>query len=186
MTLSADADVLLVGRCLNGDKSAWQEMYDQCQPKLLLSVRSLIGRNGHGVNLAEEIAARVWLSLVAANGVLLNRYDANRGSRLTTFLASLARHELLKHWRGEQRREDRERKALRNRPYRQIDGLDRTQIYWHEFLTTLSAREQQFVQEVLLASPDQDSASNFTPTNAWQLRKRVMAKLRRYFNGRTV
>jgi DNA-directed RNA polymerase specialized sigma24 family protein len=176
------ADVLLVKRCLQGDNDAWKEMYEQCQPKLLLSVRALIGKNGRGVNLAEEITARVWLSLVNADGSLLDRYDSQRGYRLTTFLASLARHELLKYWRSEQRRENRERQALSNRSKTPVVGIDHTKVYWHEFLNTLTHREREFVEKVLLAPPGEE-AEEFTRANTWQLRRRIMTKIQRFFGN---
>jgi DNA-directed RNA polymerase specialized sigma24 family protein len=176
-----EADLRLVERCLKGDSSAWREMYDEFQPKLLLSVRAQIGNNGSGANLADEITARVWLSLIADDSIVLDRYDPHRGSRLATFLSSVARHELLKHWRGERRRENRERMALINRPRRLVDGIDHTQVYWHEFLNTLTNREREFVQKVLIAPPEETTNEEFTQANTWQLRRRVMSKLKLYF-----
>ena len=85
--LKRDRD--LVRRCLKGDVAAWQEMFDLCQPHLLVSIRSLLKPYGLNTNLAEEIASRVWFSLVGANGSLLDRFDAHRGCQLTTFVSAL-------------------------------------------------------------------------------------------------
>jgi DNA-directed RNA polymerase specialized sigma24 family protein len=182
--LQQDRD--LVVRCLRGDVVAWQEMYQVCQPQLLITVRSLLKPSGGNLNLAEEIASRVWLSLVNTNGNLLKRYDAHRGCRLTTFIAALARNELLEYWRAERRLRSREQDAIRRRPKVRPAEMDSFNVIWEEFVETLTQREREFLEQVLLAPPSQSQGKKISQTNLWQLRSRVLAKLKHYStNGKT-
>jgi DNA-directed RNA polymerase specialized sigma24 family protein len=179
-------DLELVRRCLDGDFSGWQEMFDHCQPQLLATVRSLSKSDGGNTNLAEEIASRVWFSLVNMNGSLLERFDAHRGCRLTTFCNALARHELLKYWRSERRRENREETVARQRPNHRPSGSDESQMIWIEFVDTLTEREREFLEKVLLVPPDEPRQENLSPVNLWQLRSRVLSKLKQYStNGKS-
>jgi DNA-directed RNA polymerase specialized sigma24 family protein len=176
--LKRDRD--LVKRCLGGDVTAWQEMFDLCQPHLLVSIRSVLKPYGLNTNLAEEIAARVWFSLVGANGNLLERFDAQRGCQLTTFVSALARHELLMYWRTEKRQRKREQAAMIRRPSTHPEDADGFQIVWDEFVDTLTDRERSFLEEVLLVPTATPETENISQANFWQLRSRVMAKLKHY------
>jgi DNA-directed RNA polymerase specialized sigma24 family protein len=178
-----ERDVELVRCCLQGDVAAWQELFAQCQTHLLLTVRSMLHPNGNNLNVADEIAARVWFSLVESNGRLLVRFDAHRGCRLKTFIAALARHELLEYWRSERRLRNRELQAVRCRPKAQPAEVNHFNMVWDEFLTTLSSREREFLEQVLLV-PTRDSGSDaLSQANIWQLRSRVRSKLKTYSNG---
>jgi DNA-directed RNA polymerase specialized sigma24 family protein len=176
--LKRDRD--LVRRCLKGDVAAWQEMFDRCQPHLLASIGSLLKPYGLNTNLAEEIASRVWFSLVGANGSLLDRFDAHRGCQLTTFISALARHELLMYWRTEKRQRKREQAAMIRRPSVHPNDADCFQIVWDEFVATLTQRERSFLEDVLLVPSATPETENLSQTNFWQLRSRVTAKLKLY------
>jgi DNA-directed RNA polymerase specialized sigma24 family protein len=176
----------LVKRCINGDVGAWDAMFQSCQPRLLGTIRSLLRKYGRNASLAEEIASRVWFSLVGGDGDLLERYDASRGCRLTTFFAALARYELLEYWRSERRRRDREQTAADRRPVPSAKKSESFPVMWSEFVETLSRREREFLQQVLLKSDTKPVNGNAYPplsqVNLWQLRSRVLAKLKRYSN----
>ena len=178
-----EQDLELVRRCLQGDVAAWQELFGQCQTHLLLTIRSMLHPHGNNLNVADEIAARVWFSLVDSNGRLLVRYDAHRGCRLKTFIAALARHELLEYWRSERRLRNRELEAVRCRPKARPAEVNHFNMVWDEFLTTLSSREREFLEQVLLV-PTRDSRSEeLSQANFWQLSSRVRSKLKTYSNG---
>ncbi len=170
----------LVQRCLNGDVTAWEEIFKRSQPQLLVSIKSLLKPSGANTSLAEEIASRVWCSLVNANGNLLDRFDAHRGCRLNTFFAALARHELLQYWRSERRRRKREQNALDRRVKFRNADIDHVHMAWNDFVDTLTQRERQYLEEVLLAPPTASQHDRLSPSNHWQLRSRVLAKLKHY------
>lgn len=175
----AQADRLLIDRCQAGDVAAWEMLYRQCHGPLLLAIKIFLGRYSAGEDLAEEIAARVWFNLVDDNGALLDRFDSRRGCRLTTFLAALAKRDVLRYLRGERRRHAREN-ASRPSP-----GSQRAvppppeadfSVSLDEFLDTLSLREREFCESYLLAN-SHDDVNAFSPANRWQLRHRVRRKL---------
>ncbi|MHB1035994.1 MAG: RNA polymerase sigma factor [Pirellulales bacterium] len=174
-------DRKLVDQCLTGDEAAWEQVFRQCQPPLLTSIRGLLGRDSGRMDLVEEIAARVWCSLLDGGTDLMDRYDVGRGCRLTTFLASLAQNEILRYLRSEHRRRFREFSA--NRITDRGEGVPhlQTETTLGEFLSTLSPREREFCERFLLAAPEESDASGYSTSNIWQLRHRVRSKLREYF-----
>lgn len=173
------ADRRLIDRCRAGEIAAWEQLYRQCHGPLLLAIKIFLGRYSAGEDLAEEIAARVWLNLVDDHGALLDRFDAERGCRLTTFLAALAKRDVLRYLRGERRRQARENAS------RPSAGSQRAlppppdaafSMALDEFLDTLSLRERQFCEAYLLANAA-DAADDYSATNRWQLCHRVRRKL---------
>ncbi|HZZ78694.1 MAG TPA: hypothetical protein VFE62_09255, partial [Gemmataceae bacterium] len=99
-TALARADRALVDCCLAGNRSAWTRLYDQCHSSLLLSIRILLGVNAIHQDLVDEIGAKVWFAVIDRNGQLLGRFDGERGCRLSTFLAGLAKNEISRHFRA--------------------------------------------------------------------------------------
>ena len=69
----------------------------------------MLRRLGQQDQLTEEIAARVWFTLVRDAGRLLAKFDAARDCRFGVFLVGLARNEILQYVRHERRRVRRER-----------------------------------------------------------------------------
>jgi DNA-directed RNA polymerase specialized sigma24 family protein len=104
---SADGNLVL--RCLAHEQSAWADLFALGQPLLLRRIAGWLGPAQRRGDLAEEVAARVWLKLVEADGKRLSRFNPARGSKLTAFLVGLARHEFLMVLRGERRQARRER-----------------------------------------------------------------------------
>ncbi len=181
----AQADRLLIDRCRAGEVAAWEMLYRQCHGPLLLAIKIFLGRYSAGEDLAEEIAARVWFNLVDENGALLDRFDARRGCRLTTFLAALAKRDVLRYLRGERRRHAREnasRPSLGSQravpPAPEADFS----VSLDEFLDTLSLREREFCETYLLAN-SHDDLGEFSAANRWQLRHRVRRKLIDFLEG---
>lgn len=181
----ARADRYLIDCCRAGDVTAWEKLYHQCHGPLLLAIKIFLGRYSAGDDLAEEIAARVWLNVVDDNGALLDRFDCGRGCRLTTFLAALAKRDVLRYLRGERRRHARENASRPLAPsHRAVPPPPEADfsVALDEFLDTLSLREREFCERYLLAnSPDE--VAEFSASNRWQLRHRVRRKLIDFLDG---
>ena len=173
------ADRRLVDQCLSGQESAWARLFDLCHGVLLAAVRKQAGAGRCGEEFAEEIASRIWFCLTQDGGRLLDRFDPTKGCRLTTYVASLARHEILTYLRSEGRRQRREqRKAMTFQDMTCDEGEDGLNRQIVEFLGTLTPRERQFCETQLLAAGNVSVI--FSETNAWQLRSRVRRKLEAY------
>lgn len=116
-------------------------------------------------DLAEEVAARLWLHLVA-NPHLLHRYDRRRAS-LGTYLSVLAKSICRTFVRGEHRLRERGHIAARReatpRPAPSIDGFEQC----------LTPAESLFFQSLTGTVGPVESSK----TNEWQLRHRIRRKL---------
>ncbi len=177
------SDRALVDRCLTGDVSAWEDLYGKCHPPLLLAIRVFLGRNASKQDLVEDIAAKVWFTVIDGQSKLLGRFDSGRGCRLTTFLAGVAKNEVSRHFRAERRRQSREALASRAR-YGSEGGvcngsLAASDIALAEFLSTLTPREREFCEGYLLGTVESAEAS-YSAANRWQLQHRVRCKLWRF------
>jgi DNA-directed RNA polymerase specialized sigma24 family protein len=172
----AAEDRRLVEQCLAGDEAAWDELYRRHHPILLRIIKALLFSKTGRADLVEEIAARVWFSLVSENGRRLGLYDAGQGCRLITFLAAMARNEILQHIRAERRRRIREQFASQPESVSPLLNDWQGKNLVEEFVKTLTPREREFFRSNLLnISSD---APNFTTSNSWQLKHRVHRKLK--------
>lgn len=164
-------DRQLVDRCVMGEPAAWDELYRKFHGGLLHSIRQLFGGREWDANVVEEVAARVWYAVVANQGELLGRFDPQRGCRLATFLAAIARSQALGMFRAERRRRRRERVAVRRDNHESSDNA-----WIQEFHDGLTPREKQFLDQSLLSV----DGEQFTAANTWQLRSRIRSKLRKF------
>jgi DNA-directed RNA polymerase specialized sigma24 family protein len=180
------ADQQLAERCLWGDVGAWEELYAQCHQPLCASISVLLGSRSDP-NLVDEIAARVWYTLVAGDGALLGKYDCQRagGSRLITFLRTLARNETSRYFRSEQRRRSREMDkweegthARSHREGAQGESESCSAAEMSEFLEGLTPTAREFFHEYLVAC-DPSTSSLAGPT-VRQRRRRLRLKLLDY------
>lgn len=176
---AAQRDRLLVDRCLAADPNAWAELYDRFHRGLLASVNLMFRPCELDSDVIEEIVARVWYAIVANGAELLSRFDPERNCRLSTYLATIARHEAHGLFRSERRRRRREGVASRPNWEDAFAAEQYTQAEIDEFLETLTPREREFCEEVLLLG-DRESEEQFSQTNAWKLRSRIHQKLRTY------
>jgi DNA-directed RNA polymerase specialized sigma24 family protein len=108
----------------------------------------------------------------------LDRFDAARGCRLTTFLAAIARSEAASLLRSERRRRRREKIASRSEAT--FTSADQTSAPLLELHDILTPREREFVDSCLAAD---DSKMEISDANRWQLRHRVREKLERLLRG---
>ena len=173
----------MVERCLAGDEQAWEQLYRQCHPILLLRIRLAIGGRNANAELVDEIAARVWHLVVTQGDRLLGKFDAARGCRLITFVASLADKEILRFYRSERRIRSRNLIAGKtlvanghSTPWSMTAELA-------EFLLTLTRRERDFCEHYLLLPTDQNRLNGLSDANVWQLRHRVLNKLIAYVHA---
>jgi hypothetical protein len=183
----AEDDQALIGRCLTGEVSAWDELYSRAHPALSISICVLLGGGPSDPNLVDEIASRVWFAMIENDGRLLARFDSARGCRLITFLRTVARTEVSRHYRRERRRLRRERIALNGKAAHQpaVDGQLPGLVDVDGFLSTLTAREKRFWDDHLAESPSEVAVVDHTPlsVNARQLRHRIRDKLLKFLGS---
>ncbi len=163
---------------MEGHERAWVELHRRCQPRMLASIRSTLGRRAADRSLIEEIAARVWYSLVNGKFRLLERYRADVSSNgLASYVAGIARVEGLRYLRSEHVRRQREADAEAGRRRRAEDGDAMLSLDMDKFLATLSPRERYFYENFLAALPQDVDKNDLTQSNRWQLGHRVRRKL---------
>ena len=175
-------DRRLVEKCLAGETSAWSNLYVQFHDALLTGIRAFLGQAGQDSNLVEEIAARVWYSLVKDDFELLGKFDARRGCRLSTFLSLVAKNEARLLLRSERRRKSRELAASRQEGEAPCQNGSIGWLSDEEFIVTLSPAERSFYFDVLVAEKSQSAAPEYSRQNQWQLRHRIRKKLERYIS----
>ncbi|NQU20241.1 MAG: hypothetical protein HQ567_03090 [Candidatus Nealsonbacteria bacterium] len=188
-----EQDRKLIARCLAGDVKAWEDLYCRCHPALLSSIKILLGQGNSDANLVDEIAARVWYALVAEDGRLLARYDAERGCRLITFLAAIAKSQAKVLFRAERRRRIREQAASRSESDRQNRGKEPSystvdellsSATMCEFLETLTPSEKGFLASSLEKAQPKGECPPPQGRSVRQLRHRVREKLRKFLSER--
>ena len=175
-------DRRLVDQCLAGEPLAWSQLYQCHHRSIEASIRAFLGCHYNDPHLIDEIAARVWFSLIRNDCELLTRFDVNRGCRLATFISVLAKAETRLMLRSERRRKARERAASKPETTPQSMNVASDTISEEEFMDTLSPAERTYYSEVLVTASRQDSKPDYTKQNAWQLRHRVRKKLTRFLD----
>ncbi len=178
----------LARRCLDGEVTAWEEIYAQCHDSLLVSIEIMLGPGGVDRNLIDELAARVWYGLVADDGKLLAKFDPKRGARLITFMRAVARDVISRHFRSEKALRDRELAAVQEKPKHQAPEHTHPFTQMGEFLDTLTQRERAYCTEHLLAAPAADGGESqytFTSASARMLSFRIRKKLTKFLGSNT-
>jgi hypothetical protein len=179
----AQADRALVDRCLAGEVAAWEILYRQCHEPLLAAISSLLRADCRDSNLMDEIAARVWYSLVKNDGELLDRFDPVWNMRLSGFLRGLARLEVLQYFRAEKRRRMREASVGRKQRDDSLFTDCQVNAMLSEFASTLTPKEQYFLDEYILSSSQDLESLSLTDHTIWQRRHRIRAKLLEFVRG---
>ena len=176
------ADQRLAKRCVNGEVLAWEELYGRFHDPLCTAIRGMLGSGGADLSRIDEIAARVWYALVRDDGELLNRFDPARHTRLTGFLRGLARIEVMRYFRAEYRRRTQE--AACPCPDRSGTAVSDWQVtaMIDDFATTLTAGEQEFLEEHLLGQPEEGDGK-VSQATVWQRCHRIREKLKAFFGG---
>jgi hypothetical protein len=142
----------------------------------------MLGPGGADLSRVDEIAARVWYALVRNDGKLLDRFDPTRHARLGGFLRGLARIEIMQYFRAEYRRRTQESACPRRHSGAAAASDWQVTAMIDDFATTLTAGEQEFLEEHLLGQPDGDGRE-LSEANAWQRRHRIRSKLKAFFWG---
>ena len=167
------SEFALIQRCLASDQAAWCQFYHAYYDPLARLIRQLLGRRANP-ELTEEIAARVWASLIFQNGCRLRAFDPERGG-LLRYLAALARQEMLRFFRPRSRA-GRHEVPLGNGQAVAPSAETLPGILWEGFLATLTRKERNFWHEYVMAPcatpPPGLSAENFR-----KLKQRVFKKL---------
>lgn len=178
--LTPKDDRELVDDCLAGDLGAWSMLYQACHPKLCAAISTFLRRLSADIDLVDEISARVWYAVVRNDGELLNRFEPERGCRLTTFLAAVAKSEAKQYFRSEKRRKRREALVSRSEVGLHSNSLPDATICQDEFVASLSPSERAYYESVLLAI-EGSASTEYSREYSWQLRHRVRTKLNRFF-----
>lgn len=169
----------IIEKCLTGDGTAWQELYSRYRPSLLNSIHKKLGGKANNADLVEEIAARVWFSLVWRDYQRLRVYEKRRAG-FKTYLASLARQQIQLYYR------ERQRQSKREVPLSGSDHRCRDDAIWppaaaqEEFIAILSHREKQYFEQHLLANAAEAESTFLSSANRWKLRQRILAKLKAF------
>ncbi|TVS20942.1 MAG: hypothetical protein EA424_01415 [Planctomycetaceae bacterium] len=180
---SLAADYRLAQRCADGQVEAWEELYHEYHDRLLASIRVMLDVQHADASLVEEIAARVWYSLVENDGKLLLKYNPKRGASLMTYIRMLAKDLLRRHYRSERRRQDRERAVMNSRPSSHSQELDHSASTLDEFLGTLSSSERAFYEECLVSSGVANPAGlEYSSANVWQRTHRLYKRMLGFLN----
>jgi RNA polymerase sigma factor (sigma-70 family) len=88
-------DLLTIHRALAGDARAFARLYTSCQPLVLRAARRILGYfqlTEPSADLARDLAAEVWLRLLARGWRLLRAFDPARGS-FRKYFAMVAFHQ---------------------------------------------------------------------------------------------
>ena len=174
------SDAALVRRCVQGEVSAWDELFAACHEPLVAAIRVMLSRWGSDEALVDEMASRVWYVLVTNDGKQLAKYNVRRKARLITFLRAVARTEIHRHFRAESRRRGRELTAFRDRGQVQREEGEFPAAHLSEFLRTLTSRELAFYESVLLADSNGSTKTGLSSSNIRQLTHRVYRKLQKF------
>jgi hypothetical protein len=166
----------LVARCLRGEVTAWETMFDFYNPKLVSVIKVLL-HGESGAAQAEDIASAVWSSLCSVPYTHLERYDAQAG-KLLSHLVALARREIWRERRSKRSRYSRECSVARKEAAWEEVGRG---IALNEFLATLTGREREFCLSELLPQAEPTLRPPLSVTNGWKLKSRVLKKFRNYF-----
>jgi hypothetical protein len=176
----AEADRLLAKRCLAGEVTAWEELYGRFHGPLCTAIGGMLGAGASDLSRVDEIAARVWYALVRNDGELLNRFDPARHTRLIGFLRGLARIELMQYFRAEHRRRTQEAACPCRESGASAASDWQVTAMIEDFATTLTVREQEFLEEHLLGQPEGDEPE-LSEATIWQRCHRIRAKLKAFF-----
>jgi hypothetical protein len=174
------SDARLVQRCICGEVLAWEEIYQKCHEPLCTAIRVRLGRLANDPHLVDEIAARSWYAVLDKDGAKLKKYDPKRGAGILTFLKLIASDEISRFFLSQRRRMQREiiSQSRKHRGKAVIPSESITSSLT-EFLVTLSPREQDFCNEYLLLSTNEDSMRfdlGYSATNIRQLTHRIYKK----------
>ncbi len=165
----------LHARCLAGEAGAWQTLFQRHQDKLLAALRRRLGPD-----LAEEVAAALWCTLLEEDRAALRRFDPQRGT-LGAFLFGMARREVRRLLRGALRPVPVLESAEKPVDHRTLPpdwGL-----VWDEFLPLLTPTERWFLEVHLLGAGDAAPPRHST-ARLRKLKERVLAKLKPLLRGK--
>jgi DNA-directed RNA polymerase specialized sigma24 family protein len=171
----AARDRLLVDACLAGSRSAWRALFEEQNRRLLRAIACMLGPlQRHDVELIDEIAAQVWSAVVNEDCNLLRRFDESRG-RLATYLAAIAKDQLVRFFRSERRRERREAESLRGKP--SVSTFEHLGVSLEDIVASLTPSEREFFEHVLTNGASNGDAKEYSNANRWTLTSRIRAKL---------
>jgi DNA-directed RNA polymerase specialized sigma24 family protein len=178
----------LVNDCVAGNEQAWEELFKRYRDALHLRIRAILRSRSRDANVVDEIAAEVWSTLFCRNSSLLGRFRAD-DQPLSTFLGGVARIEVLRFLRSDNRRRSRETSSNVLGWAAEIkagdDGYRLMSVGLGEFADALTPHQRQFLKENLLNRVKHMGKTKLTATNRWQMRHRIRRKLLQFLNGQS-
>jgi hypothetical protein len=174
------AEYALIQRCRAADQAAWSQLHATYHGPLLGAILKHLGRKNN-LELAEEIAARVWASLVFQNGCRLAAFDPGRG-KLLRFLSTLARQEISHFFRPRSRNGRHEVPLTTDQAAAtEVEFPLEIESVRDGFVTRLTKAERKFFVEYVLGPPGTPPA-NISPQNFRKLKHRVFRKLHQFLH----
>lgn len=169
-------EVELVDRCLRGDGEAWTQLYCHYEAYVkqhisILSIR--LGAHARDHDLVDEVAQRVWASLIPARAHL-RAYDQQRGG-LNSFLRARIRQELYLYLRAESRRQTT-LAAVSKGPEEPLVPFDTCTAMLGEFLAGLPPRQRWFCEARLLDSGTTYVGPARSPDASRKMTQRILAR----------
>ena len=180
---TAEGDRQLAKRCLAGEVAAWEELYGRYHEPLCRAIGGMLGAGGSDLSRVDEIAARVWYAVVRNDGELLDRFDPARHTRLGGFLRGLARIEIMQYFRTEYRRRNQEAACVAHAGGSVGYSDWQVNAMIDDFATTLTAGEQEFLEEHLLGQPE-SGERRWSDATIWQRGRGHEKEERVFFFGR--
>ncbi len=174
----------LLGKCLKGDKRAWDVFVGRYAPVIIAAARRAgVSSSASYQQAAEDICQEVFLRLVKNNFHLLKTYDPQRAS-LTTWLTIVARSTAI----DSLRRKKLSTISLQQAPPAQsvdrqllVESSDVTQ----ELLAgPITAREKLVLHLLFDRQMDTKTIAellNITPQTVRSTKHKAIVKLRRFF-----
>ena len=175
------ADQQLAKRCVQGEVLAWEELYGRFHDPLCIAIRGMLGSGGADLSRIDEIAARVWYALVRDDGELLEPLPTARHTRLAGFLRARPGSKSCVT-SAEYRRRTQE--SACPCPTGGGTAVSDWQVsaMIEDFASTLTAGEQEFLEEHLLGQPE-EGERKVSQASVWQRCHRIREKLKAFFGG---
>jgi DNA-directed RNA polymerase specialized sigma24 family protein len=171
------SDSQLVRSCLKGEDEAWRQLKAQYEKRLLGSIQARLAPKGRNPELAEEIADRVWDSLLWNDSYLLRMFDASKGS-LAAYLTTLAHYEIGHYARRAQEEKEWSREWARHHAPVVAGEESEWPVVLADFMATLSKTEKRLVLTSLGKIPD---TGEFRGKKKWNTLRRIERKWEAFF-----
>jgi DNA-directed RNA polymerase specialized sigma24 family protein len=172
----------LMARCLTGDQSAWNFLFNTYKAPLTFQIKSMVKEKSNDQDLVEEILERVWEALVEKGMDRLRVFDPKR-CKLIGYLTTIAGQQYGQMVRSRRKRERHEIPLHYLNPDSLSSRIDETTIYLKEIRSRLKGRQKEFLEKGLLEYSEKDKTLDLTPRNIQRLTHRLFRKVKDFLVG---